>query len=372
MSNKRAGVTPPQPVVAAAWRASEYRLSEGRLEAAYIEAASGATWARGEPLASYRPAGKRSDATGPHLTFLKLKGLLGRNKSSGAGVPENAGVYDQALMVFTQSYGLLGLFHEEFSPPRPTHEMKAWMAPEAVIGGDGRLRRVDPAIEGTGLLLDLLQRRGYFGTAHKREAARSHGVALPSELVCARKPRYGFWGPGLVPWEEAKQDYGALLVLDEESADGVSVLCRREPYDDWRRELENFPNPEPDEPPGPDPDGSGDPELEKADHDRALRAYLNRRMGEGVAPYSPVDGAAFQQGHRCSTLLKAVHLLLWLDKTGGGSIRKCQAPGCPGWFRAGSQPGSKYCPPPDGKEQSQCASRMSSRAYLDRRKTDAT
>ena len=371
MSNEREGLVPPRPVVSALWRASAHRLSGG-LEGAYIEAASGATWARGEPLASYRPAGKRSDNTGPHLAFLKLKGLLPRKKEQGAGVHEDAGFYDQALLVFAWSFGLLGLFHEEFSPPRPTLETKAWMAPEAVIDSNGRLQPVDPATEGTELLLDLLQRRGYFGRPRGREVARSHGVALPRELVCARKPRYGFWGPDLVPWEEARRDYGALLVLDEESADGVSVLCRREPYDYWRRELENFPYPEPYKSPGPDPNEPGDREREKAAHNRALKAYLNRCMGEGVTPYSPEDGEAFQQGHRCSTLLKALHLLLWLDKTGGGSIRKCQAPGCPGWFRAGSQPGSKYCPPPDSKEQSQCASRMSSRAYLERRKTDAT
>jgi hypothetical protein len=306
---------------------------------------------------SYLPPGKKGEVgEGPHLIFLKLKWLLGGN----------TGVYDQALRVFAHRFGLLGLFHEEFSPPRPAHEVKAWAAPEAVIGANGALRCVDPAMEGTKLLLDLLQSRGDLregkvkrgtpptyelrGTLkHKRNMARLHAVALPSELECVRKPRYGFWGTEIVPWEEAKREYGGLLVLDEEADNGVSVLCTQEPYDEWQIALENFLYP-------------------NEVNERVFKAYLNRRIGEGVSLYSPEDEEGFRQGYRCSTLLKAIHLLIWLNKTGGGSIRKCEAPGCPSWFQAGSQPGSMYCPPPPGKKQSRCASRASSQMYRERQR----
>jgi hypothetical protein len=63
------------------------------------------------------------------------------------------------------------------------------------------------------------------------------------------------------------------------------------------------------------------------------------------------------RGWRCSSLLEAMYLMLWLDLTGGRSIVKCQAKGCPNWFRQGSQPGSMFCPHPDDPLKSRCALR---------------
>ena len=48
-------------------------------------------------------------------------------------------------------YGLLGLFHETFGAPiLPPHanSFLAWLAPDAVIDEDGRMRTIDPATEG--------------------------------------------------------------------------------------------------------------------------------------------------------------------------------------------------------------------------------
>jgi hypothetical protein len=35
--------------------------------------------------------------------------------------------------------------------------------------------------------------------------------------------------------------------------------------------------------------------------------------------------------------------MLFLDLTGGNTIKKCKSRGCPNYFRVGSQSKSKYC-----------------------------
>ncbi len=353
MSRKRAlqPLMPPEGVTF--WRAESYRLpAEG--SPGWLEAERGAIWRRSTPVTSYRPAGKRRELeAGPHLSFLRLKGLL----------EDDSPLFDKAMMLFANEYGLLGLFHDTFSPPILPNRL--WAAPEAVVGANGKLRRVDPATEGTELLLDLLDRQGYFGAEgsaftdekEKREAARSR-VALPSEVRFVRRSYRGPWrgdptGYNVdstpVGWEEARGTCGGLLVLTEDTSSRVSVLCTREHTWSWWRALSDFP--------------AGDLRPD----DRRLRAFLNSRVS-GVAPYSPQDEEAMDRGWRCSSLLQAMYLMLWLDLTGGSSIRKCQSRGCPNWFRSGSQPGSKYCPPEVPGKVSKCASRESSRMARDREK----
>ena len=128
------------------------------------------------------------------------------------------------------------------------------MAPEAVVEADGTLRRLDPETEGMELLFELLGKQGSFSAgrlkyveeALKREAARSC-VALPSELTLLRRHLTGPWRDPHrvdlrpVDWENAKERYGALLVLDKATSTRVSVLCTRQSVTTWRRVLLDFP-----------------------------------------------------------------------------------------------------------------------------------
>lgn len=96
--------------------------------------------AAGQAEDSYTPAGKaRELEAGPHLHFLQLKGMMGGRREA----------FDRELIAFAGRYGLLGLFHEQYSQPILPRR-KCWVAPEAVIE-HGELRRVDPATEGTEL-----------------------------------------------------------------------------------------------------------------------------------------------------------------------------------------------------------------------------
>lgn len=155
-----------------------------------------------------------------------------------------------------------------------------------------------------------------------------------------------------VGWEEARDSCGGLLVLTEDTSSRVSVLGRREHTEDWRTALLDFP--------------SGDLRPEN----KRLRAVLNSRLS-GVSPYSPEKEEGMDRGWRCSSLLEAMYLMLWLDMTGGRSVVKCQAEGCPNWFRQGSQPNSMYCPRPDDPSKtSRCAQREMQRRSR-RRKAEA-
>jgi len=263
--------------------------------------------------------------------------------------------FDKDLISFANDYGLLGLFHENYSPPI-LPKRKVWVAPEAVIREDGELRRVDPATEGTELLLDLLDEQGYLDTEEspygskreKREAARSIKVAMPSELTFLRKSsrmaRRGdpaSYDLGVTPigWGRAKGPYGGLLVLTEDTSSRIAVLSTCEYTGSWMRALEDF------------PPGYLQPE------NKVLRAVLNSRLS-GVSPYSPLEEEEMYSGWRCSSLLEAMYLMLWLDMKGGRSVVKCRAQGCPNWFRQGSQPDSVFCPnPSDPSKNSPCAIR---------------
>ena len=176
----------------------------------------------------------------------------------------------------------------------------------------------------------------------KREAARSR-VALPSEVTLVRKHLMGPWRDphrlDLKPagWEEARERYGALLVLDKATSTRVSVLCTRESVASWQRVLLDFPT------------GEYRPE------DRSLRRFLNSRL-IGVSPYSPEDEEDYLGGWRCSSLLEAMHLLLWLDLRGGRSVRECGLHDCSNFYRVGSQKEKTlYC---SGKHANLASTRM--------------
>lgn len=331
------------------WQADSYRLPiEG--SPGYLEADPGTSWRWAKPTDSYTPAGKtRELEAGPHLHFLRLRGMMKGGRKA----------FDRELITFANRYGLLGLFHEEYSRLRLPGR-KPWVAPEAVIE-DGELRPVDPATEGTEMLLDLLDKQGYLDTegspygsrTAKREAARSK-VAMPHDLKFLRKSFRGPWrgdpagydlGATPVGWEEAKDSCGGLLVLTEDTSTRVSVLSTRELTWSWEKALLDFP--------------SGD---DLQPENKVLRAALNSRLA-GVSPYSPRDDEDMGRGWRCSSLLEAMYLMLWLDLTGGRSVIKCRARGCPGWFRQGTQPNSMYCPHPDDPSKiSRCALREAKRA----------
>jgi hypothetical protein len=346
---------PPEGV--SFWQAGSYRLPEEG-SPGYLEAVPGAPWRRASPTGYYKPAGKtRELKAGPHLDFLRLKGLMESDREA----------FDEELISFANKYGLLGLFHKNYSPPiLPAR--KLWVAPEAVIADDGELRHVDPATEGTDLLLDLLDEQGYFdmegspygSRREKREAARATKVAMPSEVTFLRKSSRGSWrgdptgyelGTAPLVWEEAKDSCGGLLVLTEDTSSRVGVLSTREHTDlsGWRTVLLDFP--------------SEDFRLDS----KVLRAALNSRLS-GVSPYSQEKEEEMDRGWRCSSLLEAMYLMLWLDMTGGRSVVKCRARGCPNWFRQGSQPDSIYCPHPDDPSMpSPCAIRQVKRESRRRR-----
>lgn len=182
------------------------------------------------------------------------------------------------------------------------------------------------------------------GIFYERRAAYE-AIALPSEMRFAPRslsPDRIEWSvePGeLVPWEDVRKYFGALLILDEEAPDGVSVLCRREPLRRWEVSFRFFPSGAP----------SGDMELD-SDSYVFLNSYL-----EDVSPRSLVgkDGN-LERRWRYRSLLQAMYVMLFLDLTGGTTIKKCQSRGCPNYFRAGPQIRSKYC-------STRCANRASTR-----------
>jgi hypothetical protein len=329
----------PEPILPAEgvtfWQARSYRVSCG-----WLEAEPGAAWERATPAALYKPAGKNRDPeAGPHLTFLYLAGLL----------RDDSDLFEKAMTLFAKEVGLLGAIHETFLFPPVLPTDKLWAAPEAVVEADGALRRLDPETEGVELLLELLDKRGFFSAGRlpyvdeelNRERARSR-VALPSEVTLLSKHPTGPWRDPHqldvepVGWESAKESYGALLVLDEATSTRVSVLSTREPVADWKRHLLDFPV------------GEYRPE------DRSLRRSLNSCL-TGVSPYSPEDEEEYRRGWRCSSLLEAMHLMLWLDLTGGRSVRECGLRDCSNYFRVGSQSGTLYC---SGKHASLASTRM--------------
>lgn len=323
-----------QGVEAKCWRASIYELSKQDVIVEHrpvgtevcIEAAPDARWERFSPFDSYRPTNKfREVESGPHLLFLKLKGLWKQESEH----------LNNACKVFATKYGLLGVFEEEYQWPPIVPHGKFVIAPEALIDSQGKLREVDPDTEGKELVWRALADKGRTFSDDLATWDMKHApIALPSEIqVMPKSPFVGhFSSPAArhiqpVPWEVIKENFGVLLVQDEESYTRVSVLCTREPLQRWRSSLASFP--------------SGDMAVDQSlSHSYSA---LNWRLRQ-VSPYLRLgeDGNLKGDWHYRS-LLQAMYVMLWLDVTGDNTIRKCQSRGCPYYFRVGAQSKSKYC-----------------------------
>ncbi len=372
---QREWLAPDTDTEAKCWRASRYELKDID-DRAVIEAAPGATWKRFSPFDSYQPTGKaRALKAGPHLHFLRLKCLWKRHQEGRFKLPheslrqteawykhlrqtkpvrdilKESELYRKALILFAQEYGLVGAFEEDFLDTPVLPDRKTLVAPEAMIDEQGRLRQVDPATKGKELLLGVLEPTGYFSAGHSRPPDENERraayamMALPSEMRFA-SGRLSLnsieWSvePGeLVPWEDIRKYFGALLLLDDRAPDGISILCRREPLSRWEASFRFFPSGAP----------SGDVELDDDSY-----VFLNSYL-EDVSPRALIGkGGNLERRWRYRSLLQAMYVMLFLDLTGGTTIKKCQSRGCPNYFRAGSQIRSKYC-------STRCANRASTR-----------
>lgn len=334
--NQRKQLETPQGTESKLWRASEYEV-DAAVNPAVIKTAPNARWQRFAPFDSYRPASRaREVRAGSHLTFLRLKCLW----------EEQSDIFDRALVLFAKEYGFLGALEEDYDLQRLVYPWEQMLvAPEAVINNQGRLRRIDPATEGRELLLDLLEPRGWFSLFKDAPRQGRYGsIALPSDITFNSKhpDRDSEWWPiephQLVPWEVLKEYYGALMVLDEGSWKGVSVLCTREPIRRWTVSLRFFP--------------SGDTPVEDlvGDESNSFNSYLQE-----VSPRAVIGkNGNLERGWRYRNLLQAMYVMLYSDLTGGHTIKKCQSRGCPNHFRLGPQAKSKYC-------SQRCANRASTR-----------
>jgi hypothetical protein len=161
---------------------------------------------------------------------------------------------------------------------------------------------------------------------------------LPKGLTALRPPDP--LGESLEPdpatWEDVQAQYGCYVVLDEYARSGVSVLSTREPVFWWEVELENFP--------------SGELLPAREVSAGALNTHLS-----GVSPYAYLgEDGTLQRAWRCPSLLQAMYFMLYLDLTGGRSVRKCGSAGCGKYYLAGLHSRSKYC-------SARCANRASTR-----------
>ena len=341
-----------------------------------ISAAPDAKWTRFSPFESYRfSSDARTLKSGPHLLFLNLKGISEAHRRGQLRLPvdalrreepfrthfagrrevreilEQRELLRKSLILFAKQYGLLGLFEEDFVNALVPPKEKTLIAPEAVIDEQGRLRQVDPTGKGKELLFQTLAARGRLSAGHIRPPDKfERDVALlmmapPSEAMFV--PRDPYLGEAErsekqhqpVSWKAIQRRFGALLVLDENAPNGVSVLCRREPLRRWESCLRFFPSRAP----------SGTVELD-GDGYVLLASYL-----EGVSPRALIGKEGqLERGWRHRSLLQAMYLMLFLDLTGGATIKKCQSRGCPGFYRTGPQRRSKYC-------SERCANRASTR-----------
>jgi hypothetical protein len=362
------------------WRATKYELSDidGR---AVIEAAPDATWERFSPFDSYQPTGMtRALKSGPHLAFLRLKCLWEKHQEGELQLPhkslrqteevqevlnhatpknrvrkivKNFVEYRKDLISFAEQYGLLGAFEEEYVGTPVLPEGKTLVAPEAVIDERGRLRHIDPATEGKEELFKLLKPLGHFSGGHSPWRAlddSEHEVAyetmaLPSEITFSiRGPHLGglersVESRQLMSWEGIRKYFGGLTILDNKAPEGVSVLCTREPLHYWEVGFSQFP--------------SGAPsDASELDEDSYI--FLNAFLEE-VSPRAFIgEDGNLGRGWRYRNLLQAMYVMLYLDLTGGNTIKKCKSRRCSNYFRVGSQSKSKYCTP-------RCASAASTR-----------
>jgi hypothetical protein len=285
-----------------------------------------------------------------------------------APTEEEAKRFRLALNVFADRYGLLGLLWEEFGahllPERKVGRL-VFIAPDAVIDGAGRLRRIDPDTDGKQLLEKMLRERDRRIYAERGElhlwdpeklVLTPRELVLPGELRFPEKTAWDLllsgpsWllsepeRPRIRSYDDLRRRYGVRVVFDRRQLRSVSFVATREPVAAWRAKLRSF------------------AQLHS-------RGRLNRHL-EGVNPCE-VDGedGRAASSWRCPSLLKALWLMLHLDKTTGVRLQRCQAPGCYEYFRVGPRGrASMYCPPPPGKKQSKCASRASSAMHRARKR----
>jgi hypothetical protein len=300
-----------------------------------IEASPGAMWRRADPFESYKPvSSSRDPEAGAHLDFMYASEAWQQRR------PDRR----QVLLSFVNKHGLLGLFPERYSGPiLPDH--KYWLAPDAVFSTrEGKLRKVDPATTGKEYLEELLHRRH----PDTEKADLGERLAFPHELkFLAKNPISLFGRPRtvsetleseVVSWEEIKELWGCYVVLDKYSDAGVTLLSTREPLFWWERELNGFPS----------------KERLTAEYGFSL-STISSRMASSVSPRGYLNKhAQAERGWWCPYLLKALYLMLYLDVTGGRSIRRCKRSGCQNYYRAGPQSNSKYC-------TERCASAASTR-----------
>jgi hypothetical protein len=322
-----------QGAEATLWRASKYEL-DNRDDPAFIEAAPNATWERFAPFDQYKPTNRaREVRAGPHLMFLRLKRVL----------DEKPELFHKAVKWFAEAQGLLGAFEQDYLEQPVLPPGKNLVAPEALIDyREGRLERFDPATIGKGMLRLKLEQRGWLFDRDWEST-----IALPSEIrFNAKYPHLNReWWPTfepprpVVPWEEIQEDFGALLILDDASFTGVSIVCTREPLARWQHSVIFFP--------------SGDTPVEllvSTERFVSFNSFL-----EEVSPRAVMgEDGNLERGWYCRSLIQAMYVMLYLDLTGGNTIKKCQSRGCLNTFRVGSQSTSKYC-------SKQCAYRAATR-----------
>jgi hypothetical protein len=351
----------PRRVDTETWKASAYEV-----DSRAIRAAEDAQWHRYKPFAPYRTATWGRDAlAGPHIPFMGLK------ESLREGLMRDWFVFLWDLCSFANEYGLLGVFWDDYPSGPVLPFEKEFVAPEALVDGQGRLRLLDAATEGKELLFRLQDHmdesrdtKGYLKRQRElHKAAGRDPVALPSELVVFPKVYSNLPSDGSdyrpVPWDEAKQEYGALLVADGRSYTGVSVLCRSEPLARWVLCLRWFPSPsgEDAEQETTAPDG----QKSRGDSsDEYLRLVSGMKMQGAVSPCPMVsEEGRLEQGWWCRNQLSALYLMVYLDKTADTDYRRCRAPGCGRLFRAGPNSTRVYCPNPnDPRKANLCGSRV--------------
>jgi hypothetical protein len=329
----------------------------------YVEAAPDAKWARVDPFRYYKPLVNRSEADPihpPHKPFAKMSDLARDQSAPRRRTRQGRKQLYKGIEVFAHYYGFMGFFREAFASPTLPEQAEPllnWVAPDALIDDrTGELRIIDPKREGTRLLEKLLdQRYGPFGSGRGVELKRKD-LTWPDELRFPRlgldygefglqKPSFGDRHSNACPYEEVQERFGIRFVLDEHAREGVSIIATREPLDFWLAELKSF-RPAP---PGP--------------------AYFDQTL-EGVSPRAVAnEEGSLDPSWRCPSLLKAVYLMLYLDETAGTRLLKCQAPGCPEYYRVGPRGReSFYCPPPPGRKESRCTSRVTSQRYRERQR----
>src|SRR3954454_6132473 len=305
------------------WKASSHRLVGGPLAPDYVEATPDAAWARYDPFRDYSPVVDRGawSEPSPHERFSTLADLGNKGLD----------LFHDAIKLFADRHGLLGLFREEFGMPLlPEREVGFFVvvAPDTVIDRHGKLREIDPATLGKEFQeKQALHRDELWALIYRRPRPRPEDyvlepeeLILPCELRFRRRPadfvRRGYSRRFLdrddgrtYTYEEVRRRYGLRVVYDPLNENtGVSIISTREPVSMWRERLHNLA--------GPVHESSLNFKLEEVSP-----LIVSGADGEGASSWS------------CSSLLEGVHLMCYLDFIHGVKMQKCQAPGCRESFR---------------------------------------